>query len=159
MTTVMMMRLVTAFALATVLADAAWPERGDDQYGDPPPENQGGQEAGGRREPEAHRRGRRRVLAGVRCVPEGPADDQPAADRGDPAYADAYNKGPVTNETAKKLLDEAVAIDDAEAKLKSASVPKILPCCPREGGALHPDREQDSGGRALRAGRGIPLVE
>ena len=36
------------------------------------------------------------------------------------AYADAYNKGPVTNETPKKLLDESVAIDEAEAKLKSA---------------------------------------
>ena len=46
------------------------------------------------------------------------------------AYADAYNKGPVTNETAKKLLDEALAIDDAEAKLKSATVPKILAALP-----------------------------
>ena len=46
------------------------------------------------------------------------------------AYADAYNKGPVTNEAAKKLLDEAVAIDDAEAKLKSAAVPKILAALP-----------------------------
>jgi len=42
------------------------------------------------------------------------------------AYADAYNKGPVTNEKAKKLLDEYLAIDDAEAKLKSATTPKIL---------------------------------
>jgi len=42
------------------------------------------------------------------------------------AYADAYNKGPVTNEMAKKLLDEYLAIDDAEAKLKSATTPKIL---------------------------------
>ena len=42
------------------------------------------------------------------------------------AYADAYNKGPVTNESAKKLLDEYLAIDDAEAKLKSATTPKIL---------------------------------
>ena len=31
------------------------------------------------------------------------------------AYTDAYNKGPVTNETAKKLLDESLAIDEAEA--------------------------------------------
>ena len=35
------------------------------------------------------------------------------------AYADAYNKGPVANDMAKKLLDEAVAIDEAEAKLKT----------------------------------------
>ena len=46
------------------------------------------------------------------------------------AYADAYNKGPVTNETAKKLLDEFLAIDEAEAKLKSASAPKILAALP-----------------------------
>ena len=46
------------------------------------------------------------------------------------AYADAYNKGPVTNETAKKLLDEALAVDEAEAKLKSAAVPKILAALP-----------------------------
>lgn len=45
-------------------------------------------------------------------------------------YADAYNKGPVTNETAKKLLDEAMAIDDAEAQLKKAAIPKILAVLP-----------------------------
>ena len=39
------------------------------------------------------------------------------------AYATAYNQGPVTNEMAKKLLDEAMAIEDAEAKLKTALVP------------------------------------
>ena len=46
------------------------------------------------------------------------------------AYADAYNKGPVTNEVAKKLLDQAVAIDADEAKLKSALVPKVLAALP-----------------------------
>jgi hypothetical protein len=46
------------------------------------------------------------------------------------AYAEAYNKGPVTNEVAKKLLDEAVAVDDAEAKLKSSLVPKVLATLP-----------------------------
>ena len=46
------------------------------------------------------------------------------------AYAAAYNKGPVTNDAAKKLLEEAQAIDDAEAKLKSASAPKILAALP-----------------------------
>lgn len=46
------------------------------------------------------------------------------------AYADAYNKGPVTNETAKKLLDETVAIDAAETKLKSALVPKVMAVLP-----------------------------
>jgi hypothetical protein len=46
------------------------------------------------------------------------------------AYAEAYNKGPVTNEFAKKLLDEAVAVDEAELKLKSSAVPKILATLP-----------------------------
>ena len=46
------------------------------------------------------------------------------------AYADAYDNGPVTNEKAKKMLDEYLAIDDAEAKLKSATTPKILAALP-----------------------------
>jgi hypothetical protein len=46
------------------------------------------------------------------------------------AYADAYNHGPVTNEKAKQLLDEYLAIDDAEAKLKDATTPKILAAIP-----------------------------
>ena len=46
------------------------------------------------------------------------------------AYADAYHSGPVTNEKAKTLLDEYLAIDDAEAKLKSATTPKILAALP-----------------------------
>ena len=40
-------------------------------------------------------------------------------------YADAYNKGPVSDETAKKLIKEAIAIEDAEVQLKSAYVPKL----------------------------------
>ena len=46
------------------------------------------------------------------------------------AYADAYDAGPVTNEKAKQLLDEYLAIDDAEAKLKAATTPKILAALP-----------------------------
>jgi Spy/CpxP family protein refolding chaperone len=46
------------------------------------------------------------------------------------AYADAYDKGPVTNEKAKKLLDEYLAINDAEAMLISATAPKILAALP-----------------------------
>ncbi len=41
------------------------------------------------------------------------------------AYADAYSKGPVPNETAKKLLDEALAIEQAEVTLKRSYVPKL----------------------------------
>lgn len=33
-------------------------------------------------------------------------------------YADAYNQGPVPNETAKRLLDDALAIEEAEVGLK-----------------------------------------
>ena len=76
------------------------------------------------------------------------------------AYADAYNKGPVTNETAKKLLDEAVAIDDAEAKLKSASVPKIIAALPATKAARYVQIENKIRA-ALRyeLAAGIPLVE
>lgn len=41
------------------------------------------------------------------------------------SYADAYNKGPVSDETAKKLINEAIAIEDAEVKLKRSYVPKL----------------------------------
>jgi len=41
------------------------------------------------------------------------------------AYADAYNKGPVPNETAKKLLDDALDIEEAEVTLKRSYVPKL----------------------------------
>jgi hypothetical protein len=41
------------------------------------------------------------------------------------SYADAYNKGPVSDEAAKKLINEAIAIEDAEVKLKRSYVPKL----------------------------------
>jgi hypothetical protein len=41
------------------------------------------------------------------------------------AYADAYNKGPVSNEAAKKLLAESLAIDAAEVSMKQSYVPKL----------------------------------
>jgi len=40
-------------------------------------------------------------------------------------YADAYNKGPVSDETAKQLINEAIAIEDAEVKLKRSYLPKL----------------------------------
>jgi hypothetical protein len=46
------------------------------------------------------------------------------------AYADAYNKGPIANDVAKKLLDEALAVDEAEVKLKASYAPKILAVLP-----------------------------
>ena len=46
------------------------------------------------------------------------------------AYAAAYNKGPVANDTAKKLLDEVLAIDDAEAAARKATVAKAMAVLP-----------------------------
>jgi len=46
------------------------------------------------------------------------------------AYAEAYNKGPVPNETAKKLLNDALAIEEAEVTLKRSYVPKIEKALP-----------------------------
>ena len=76
------------------------------------------------------------------------------------AYAAAYNKGPVTNEVAKKLLDEALAIDDAELKLKSSYVPKILGALPATKAARYIQIENKIRA-AIRyeLAAGIPLVE
>jgi hypothetical protein len=41
------------------------------------------------------------------------------------SYAEAYKKGPVSDETAKKLINEAIAIEDAEVKLKRSYVPRL----------------------------------
>ena len=46
------------------------------------------------------------------------------------AYAKAYNAGPVTNDTAKMLIDQSAAIDAAEATLKTSSQAKILAALP-----------------------------
>jgi hypothetical protein len=46
------------------------------------------------------------------------------------AYAEAYKKGPVTDAAAKKLIEDAGAVDDAEAALKRTSLPKILAVLP-----------------------------
>lgn len=40
-------------------------------------------------------------------------------------YADAFNKGPIPNDTAKKLLDEVLAVEEAEAKVKRTYADKI----------------------------------
>jgi hypothetical protein len=45
-------------------------------------------------------------------------------------YADAYNTGMIPNETARKLLDEFLAIEEAELKLKRAYVPKLKKVLP-----------------------------
>jgi hypothetical protein len=76
------------------------------------------------------------------------------------AYADAYNKGPVGNDVAKKLLDEALAVDDAEAKLKASYAPKVLAALPATKAARYIQIENKI--RALvryELAAGIPLVQ
>ncbi len=46
------------------------------------------------------------------------------------SYALAYNMGAVVNDTAKQLLNESIAIDLAEAKLKQSYVPKLSKALP-----------------------------
>jgi len=45
-------------------------------------------------------------------------------------YADLYNKQAMTDAAAKTLLDEAIAIEQAEASLKQAYVPKLAAVLP-----------------------------
>jgi hypothetical protein len=76
------------------------------------------------------------------------------------AYADAYNKGPVADDVAKKLLTEAVAIEEAETKLKATYVPKILAVLPAAKAARYVQIENKI--RAVlryELAAGIPLVQ
>jgi hypothetical protein len=45
-------------------------------------------------------------------------------------YADAYSKGAVSDELAKKLVNEAIAIEEAEVKLKRSYVPRLEKAIP-----------------------------
>ena len=75
------------------------------------------------------------------------------------AYADAYNKGPVANDVAKKLLDESLAIEDAEVKLKSSFVPKILAALPATKAARYIQIENKIRAAVrYELAAGIPLV-
>lgn len=40
-------------------------------------------------------------------------------------YAEAYKKGPISNELAKKVVNEAVAIDESEAKMRRTLLAKV----------------------------------
>ena len=40
-------------------------------------------------------------------------------------YTEAYNKGALSDDTTKKLLNEAIAIELAEVKLKQSYIPKL----------------------------------
>jgi hypothetical protein len=74
-------------------------------------------------------------------------------------YAIAYNKGALLNDTAKKLLDEAIAIELAEVKIKQSYIPKLDKILPSTKVARYIQIENKI--RALiRYGlaEGIPLV-
>ena len=75
-------------------------------------------------------------------------------------YADAYNAGAVPDDTAKKLLDEALAIEAAELDLKKSYVPKFGKVLPAAKVARYYQIENKirSAVRADLAG-GIPLVQ
>ena len=76
------------------------------------------------------------------------------------SYAGAYNKGPIANDVAKKLLDESVAIDDAEVKAKSALAPKVMGVLPAAKAARYIQIENKIRA-AIRyeLAAGIPLVQ
>jgi hypothetical protein len=46
------------------------------------------------------------------------------------AYADAYKAGPISDQAAKQFLDEVIAIDDAEAKLRKDYAAKLTAAIP-----------------------------
>jgi hypothetical protein len=46
------------------------------------------------------------------------------------SYADAYNNRTLTDQTAKQLADEALAIDEQEIKMRKASAAKLTPILP-----------------------------
>jgi hypothetical protein len=76
------------------------------------------------------------------------------------AYADAYKKGAVSDAAAKKLIEDAAAVDDAEAALKRTSLPRILAVLPAAKAARYVQIENKI--RAViryELAAGIPLVQ
>jgi hypothetical protein len=75
------------------------------------------------------------------------------------AYAAAYNQGTVADETAKKLLKEALDIEEAEVDLKKSYVPKFEKVLPAAKVARYYQIESKirTAVRADLSGR-IPLV-
>ncbi len=75
-------------------------------------------------------------------------------------YADAYNTGAVSNETAKTLLDEAFSIDEAELQLKRSYVPKLEKVIPTSKVARYLQLEHKIRSAVkYDLARRIPLVE
>ena len=76
------------------------------------------------------------------------------------SYADAYNQGAVSDETAKKLLNEALAIEASEVDLKKSYVPKFEKVLPAAKVARYYQIESKIRA-AIKAelADGIPLVQ
>ena len=76
------------------------------------------------------------------------------------SYADAYNNKTLTDQTAKKLADEALAIDEDEIKLRKAYAVKLAAVLPGKKAARYQQIENKI--RAMwryELAAGIPLVE
>ena len=76
------------------------------------------------------------------------------------AYAEAYKKGPLPNDLAMELLDEALSIEEAETQLKRSYVPKLNAALPAAKTARYLQIENKI--RALvrmELAENIPLVE
>jgi hypothetical protein len=75
-------------------------------------------------------------------------------------YAVSYRKGAMLNSTAKVLLDEMIAIELAEAKLKQSYAPKLLKVLPAAKAARYLQIENKI--RAIiryELAEGVPLAE
>lgn len=74
-------------------------------------------------------------------------------------YADAYNKGVVSNDTAKNLIDEALATDEAEVQFKRDYLSKILKALPAAKAARYMQIENKiRAAIKYELADGIPLV-
>lgn len=76
------------------------------------------------------------------------------------AYANAYKAGPIADETAKKLLDDSIAIDEAEVKLRKDYAAKLTKAIPAAKAARYLQIENKIRA-AIRyeLAAGIPLVD
>ena len=76
------------------------------------------------------------------------------------SYATAYNAGAVPDETAKKLLDEALAIEAAEVDLRKSYVPMFSKVLPSAKVARYYQIEQKiRAAIKYELANGIPLVQ
>jgi hypothetical protein len=76
------------------------------------------------------------------------------------AYSDAWRKGPIGDAMAKQLLDEALAIDEAELKMRRTHAAKLLQDLPAAKATRY--LQMESKIRALiryELAAGIPLVD